>query len=296
MDVQKPGRGFAPGTFGELVQGQIADTHFLITLPIPWGTSATFVGREANGIDVWPSSRRKARVAVETALEDWGKPPGGALVIRSALPVGKGMASSSADIVAALRAAAAYYGVRITAAEIARRAARVDPTDGIMYPNVVAFNPLTGDLLERLGPVPPAVIVGALGHGRVNTEDHHRLSEPYEDRHQKRLNEALQLVRCGVEARRLELLGQAGRISAEIELERQPEDDLARFLDLADGVSGGVIIAHSGTVRGVMVPQSEPSYLVRRLEQRMWGLNLGPVYRIVIGSRPPSQWSSRNVH
>ncbi|NMP22551.1 GHMP kinase [Sulfobacillus harzensis] len=293
MDGQQPGWGFAPGTFGELVQGQIADTHFLITLPIAWGTRATFTASDDDRLDIWPPSRRKAGQAVEQALADWKKPPGGVLVIQSALPVGKGMASSSADIVASLRAAAAYYGIRIQAPDIARRAAALDPTDGIMYPSMVAFNPLTGKLLERLGTAPPALIIGALGPGRINTEDHHRVRKPYEPAHQRRLQEALDLVRRGVSEHRVELLGQAGRLSAEVDLERQPDEGLARFLDLAAEEGVGVVIGHSGTVRGMVVPQAAPSRLVRRLEQRLWSLNLGFVYRINVGLVPHARWSGQ---
>lgn len=292
MDGHKPGWGFAPGTFGELIQGQIDGTPFLITLPIFWGTRAVFQGTETESVDVWPASRRKARLAVERALLEWQKPAGGVLVIRSTLPMGKGMASSSSDIVAALRAVAMYHGVRLTAAEIARRAAEVDPTDGIMYPNAVALNPLTGTLLERLGPVPPALIVGTLGHGRINTEDHHRVRRPYGEHHQGRLREALRLVRRGIAEGTVDFLGQAGRISAEVDLEREPDEGLAEFIEVAREEGFGVIIGHSGTVRGIMLPQSVPPEVVHRLEQRLWSLSLGPVYRIAVGpSRGP--WSGR---
>ncbi len=285
MNGPRPGWGFAAGTFGELVQGQIDDIPFLITLPIAWGTRATFVATDGDVLEVWPSHRKKALQAAELALDAWHKPHGGVLVVQSTLPVGKGMASSSADIVASIRAVGAFYGQRLSPGQIAQWAAQVEPTDGIMYPNVVAFNPLTGQLLERFGPMPPALILGVLGHGRINTEDHHRHRMPYRADHQQRLKEALKIARLGIEQRDVGLLGKAGRISAEVAYEREPDAALLAFLELAARDDLGVIIGHSGTVRGLLLPSPSPYGVLRKLEQRLWGLNAGPVHRLALGHK-----------
>lgn len=295
MNGVKPGWGLAQGTFGELVQGHIENIPFLITLPIGWSTRAMFVGGLDGPLTVWPPSRRKALRAVELALDSWGKPRSGMLAIQSALPIGKGMASSSADIVASIRSAAAFYERRISPPEIAAWAASVDPTDGIMYPHVVAFNPLAGQLIERIGTAPPALIIGALGQGRINTEDHHRHQEPYSRDHEKRLQEALALVRLGIATRDVVRLGMAGRISAEVALERDPDKALGDFLDLAQREQVGVLIGHSGTVRGMLLTVPVPAERIRQLEQRLWALNAGPVYRILVGTPAAGPWSGRGA-
>lgn len=286
MGQIESGWGFASGTFGELVQGEIDNTPFLITLPIPWGTRAVFHGTPEGALELYPAHKRKARRAAELVLEEWGYPQSGVLVVQSALPVGKGMASSSADVVAVIRAVAAYWGKSLEPGDAARLAAQIEPSDGIMYPGVVALNPRTGQLLERMGPVPSALVVGVLGHGRINTEDHHRLRERYEARHQDRLKEALKWVRRGVKRRDVAALGQAGRISAEVQLERHPDEALARFLEIADQEGLGVMIGHSGTVKGALLPLPTPSAKIRRVEQRLWALDSGPVYRIQVGPVP----------
>jgi L-threonine kinase len=213
-------------------------------------------------------------------LTAWDKPVEGVLMIQSTLPVGKGMASSSADIVAACRAVAAYFGRRLPPGRIAELSAAIEPTDGIMYDGVVAFDPIQGKLLERLGAPPALVIVGVLGRGRINTEDHHRHRADYEPQQERRIQEALDYARAGIATHDANLLGQAGRISAEVAREREPDPSLDELLRIADDEACGVIIAHSGTVRGVLVSSAVSRVTLRRLEQRLWRLDAGPVYQI----------------
>lgn len=279
--VAQPSWGFSAGTFGELVYGEIDETPFLVTVPIPWGTRATFV-HTSEPLQVWPAHRRKARSAVQALLTLWGKSTTGALMVHSTLPIGKGMASSSADMMAALRAVAAFFGRRLTAHDFAQVCASIEPTDGIMFPGVAAFDPVRGQLLERLGPVPAAIIVGVLGHGRVNTENHHRQREPYSPVHQDQLRHAVSLLRRGLKRQHLDLVGEAGRISAEVEWQRHADPTISALMDLAKIESTGVIIAHSGTVRGLLVSASTTRARLRRLEQKLWSVDAGPVYQIPV--------------
>lgn len=229
------------------------------------------------------------------ALAAWGVPPGGELVIQSALPVGKGMASSTADMVAAVRAAAAYYGVTVRARDLARWASTVEPSDGIMYPFVAAFNPVAGRLLERLGPVPRALVVGAIGSGRVNTAHHLRTRRPYSPAHQARLKDALSCVRRGLFHRDVAALGEAGLISAEVQYERTGDAALGRLIEAAHELGVGVMVGHTGTVRGWLVPRHVPPSLLHRLEQRLRMLDLGPCYRLEIGGVPQDSLSGRGA-
>ena len=280
MGMARTAWGFATGTFGELVYGQIGADSFLITLPIPWGTRAVYCHVPGHPLEVWPAHRTKALRAVEILMESWGKHPSGILTLYSTLPIGKGMASSSADIVATCRAVAAVFGRRISSGDIARVASLIEPTDGIMYPGVVAFDPVQGHLLERFGATPPATIVGVLGYGSINTAARHHLQKEYSPDHQRRLRQSLECARSGVEKRDVRLLGAAGRISAEVEYEREADSSLASLLAIAETEETGVIIAHSGTVRGLLLPRNMQQSAMRRLQQKLWALDAGPVYRI----------------
>ncbi len=103
------GNGFAPGSFGELLQGVSPDDgrDFLVTLPLSIGAHATFTpDATLPDVQVAPARKRKSLAVARRALALLGAPPGGALTIDSSLPEGKGLASSSADLVATVRAVA----------------------------------------------------------------------------------------------------------------------------------------------------------------------------------------------
>ncbi len=282
------GWGFASGTFGELVQGEIDDTPFLVTLPIRWGTRATFIPRSAPGVDVYPSHRKKAQKAAQLALIQMAYDGGGLLSISSVIPIGKGMASSSADIVASMRAVWAAMGKEVAPKRMARLAARIEPSDGVMYDGVVVFNPRQGTVIERWNMMPFGLIVGLVGRGRVNTEAHHRERKSYDDDHQKKLAAALDNARRGVQERDFALLGQAGRLSAEVQADRDPEDYALRLLlKESEARDWGVVIAHSGTVRGFLFsPQMVRRGYANEAERILRRIDKGAVFRFWTQSRP----------
>ncbi len=275
------GWGFSSGTFGELVQGVINETPFLVTIPIRWGTRAKFIPGENQDVVVYPTHRKKAQLAATLACRTLKK-PGGTLSISSVIPIGKGLASSSADIVASIRAVAAAYDRTLPAAVIARLAAEVEPSDGVMYGHMVVFEPVKGILLEKWPKAPHAVIVGLVGHGRVNTALHHESREPYAPHHQDRLREALKIARDAAYAHDVKGLGEAGLISSEVEWERNREDRILRqIIDEAYAHHWGVITAHSGTARGyIFSPRDFSNREIAQAERFLRSLHRGPVFRL----------------
>lgn len=69
----------------------------------------------------------------------------------SDLDAAKGMASSTADIVAIARAVADALGVGISPADLARTAAAIERSDGVMYDGVNAVDHLSGTRLGHFG-------------------------------------------------------------------------------------------------------------------------------------------------
>ena len=62
----------------------------------------------------------------------------------SDLDVGKGMGSSTADIVAGARAVVAACDCSLSPEQLARIATSIESSDGSMYPGIVAFNQKLG--------------------------------------------------------------------------------------------------------------------------------------------------------
>lgn len=251
------GRGRALGTCGEIVQGQLAPGEdFLITLPVPLAaTASVYLAPGEPRLEVRPAHKTKAAEAVRRTLAFLSAPLlGGELRVESDLPEGKGMASSSADIVAAVRATGAALGRELAEEEISAIAAAIEPTDGVMYaPLVVAYDHRRGRLRERLGYMPPAAIAVVDLGGRLDTVAFNARPKAYSEAERARLRRAYALAREGLRAGDLRRIGEAGIISARVNQRLLPKPALEPLTAAALGLgAAGIVIAHSGSVAGVL--------------------------------------------
>ncbi|MDR4950493.1 GHMP family kinase ATP-binding protein [Neobacillus cucumis] len=256
----KLGKGSCNGTFGELVQGIIEERPFLITLPIPsLQSEARFVPEPAvSGIRV-VDTKIKTKKAGESLLQLFGIKGGGYLEIHTNIPAGKGLASSSADIVAALRAIAESYSLPITKEIISMIATKVEPTDGVMYEEVVAYDYINGQLIESFGVLPPYILVGIDFGGTVNTIKFNQVPKSYTEGDQQQLSEAYQLVRKGFKDQNITCLVQAATISARVNQKILPKPFFPQLEKLAQSYQGGIVVAHSGTVAGILLDGKLPN-------------------------------------
>lgn len=136
------GQGSSNGTFGELLQGVLEEDNldFLVTLPITRTSTATFYSISSyENVVVLPFSKQKSKKLVENILQYFNFPLGGILEINSNLPVGKGLASSSADLVAASRALEDCFNIKIERTLLEYFLSGIEPTDGVMYDGAVSF-------------------------------------------------------------------------------------------------------------------------------------------------------------
>jgi L-threonine kinase len=165
------------------------------------------------------------------------------------------MASSTADIVAAVGATARALGKTLSAEEVARIALSVEPSDGTMFPGVAVFDHREGKVAEVLGsPLPVDILVLDFG-GVVDTLEFNG------GRHIQRLKEvepqakyALDLARQGIQEGDPALIGRAATISAMANQRVLFKPQLEAVMDIAQAVGAlGVNVAHSGTVIGVLL-------------------------------------------
>ena len=167
-----------PGSCGELVQGTREGVPFLVTCPVNLYTTVTVTDENMahRGLGA------KAEKALERTLHYLGETsfPYG-ITLSSELPIGKGMASSSADIAAVCYAVAAVFGHEITAPEVSRIAAGIEPTDGIFFDGVVRLNHMTFTEAGILGHAPynlRQIMAENLPHRILGTHFLHRLRSP----------------------------------------------------------------------------------------------------------------------
>ncbi|WP_406860650.1 GHMP kinase [Streptomyces sp. HUAS MG47] len=282
--AQVTGIGHAPGHHGELLQGVFLDeagrrVAGLVTLPLAGpGSRAVFVrrpGTAPEALTVVPADRTKAAQAAALAVAECarrtGLPPcGGELRLTGVLPVGLGMGSSTSDVIAAVRAVADAYGLRLAPERVASLAVHAErASDPLMLDGrPVLFAQREGRVLEVLGPaLPPLVVVGcALGGGAPVDTLALPARRPDEAgaadvRAYARLRTLLRRAVATGDAR---LLGEVATASARRgqEVLGHPEfDDLARVARRAGAV--GVQIAHSGAVAGVLFDPAVPGLRTR---------------------------------
>jgi L-threonine kinase len=157
------GVGTGAGTCGELVQGVLGDGRtFHVTCPISKSSAVTIRLRESREWQITgaPPERRKLAMAIRSTADKLGLGPC-AVHVRHAseLDVGKGLGSSTADIVAAARAVAAAVGGELSSAELAAIATSIEASDGSMYPQIVAFDQRGGALIRQFDWWPQLAVV-----------------------------------------------------------------------------------------------------------------------------------------
>ncbi|WP_069628438.1 GHMP family kinase ATP-binding protein, partial [Streptomyces niveus] len=226
------GVGFAACHHGEILQGVFLDENDrpcagLVTIPMQGpGTRAEFTpgpGNSPGQLTVYPADRTKALRAAALAIEECAAPRGrapcrgGELTLSGDVPLGLGMGSSSSDVIAAIRAVADAYGLRLPPATIARLAVRAErASDPLMLGGgPLLFAQREGRVLEVLGEaLPPAVVVGcALGGG--SPVDTLSLPAPRHDHEDVRAYERLRsLLRRAVADADTALLGHVSTESA----------------------------------------------------------------------------------
>lgn len=281
----KLGKGSCNGTFGELVQGTIGKRPFLITLPIPCLRSdAIFIPdptvSEITGVD----SKVKAMKAGKLLFQQFGLKGGGLLDIRSNIPVGKGMASSSADIVAAMKAIAHSYSLPLTKEMISTIASKIEPTDGVMYDEVVAYDYIHGELIESFGVLPPFIFVGIDLGGTVDTIEFNQFEKAYNRHDQNHFLKAYDWVKEGFRKRNLSFICKAATISARVNQKILPKPSFSEFEKLAHEFQGGIVVAHSGTLVGILIDRNIPNstevvlHLSRQLSVIVRDPNIKPFY------------------
>ncbi len=256
----KCGMGSCNGTFGELIQGVLNQRPFLITLPTPnLRSEAIFTPDDStNEITALVPENRKAVQACQKLSERLGLRSGGVLDIRSNIPKGKGLASSSADITAALRAMADCYSISLTNSIISEIAAEIEPTDGVMYNDaVVAYDYIKGELIEEFGFLPPFCIIGIDCGGTVDTVLFNQLEKTYDHEEQNKLLEAYQLVKRGITEQNLTDICKGATISSRINQQILPKPHYEEFEEIAESYGGGVVSAHSGTVIGILIEDND---------------------------------------
>src|SRR5579884_393588 len=262
--AERIGTGKAFGTFGELLQGHLWEEKrdFLVTLPIARYSYATFVTDTSHtGITVFPPYKQKSKLLASMILEHYDLPLNGKLTIHSELPAGKGLASSSADLVATARSICSCFHIKMPLPLLATLMCKIEPSDGVMYSGVVSFYHRQGCLREFLGFLPPMTIVGIDEGGEMDTIEFNQRPKLFSNDEKKEYQHLLNTLSTAIRQQNVEMIGQITTRSAILNQKLNPKQMLNDVLAICEEIDGlGVVVTHSGTCLGILLSSEGHQY------------------------------------
>lgn len=253
----------APGSCGEFIQGYANGSSFMVTCPIN-RYSYAYCGFKGRG-DILPS---KAAEAVRRTLLYLKRPEEMVPIkLKSYIPKGKGLASSTADISAVCQAAALSIGKTLSSREIASIALSIEPSDATFFDGIVEFDYREGKVIREMGACPPMQILIYDCGGEIDTMafNHRNDLIALQKRNESEIRKAMILFEDGLRTQSLTNIGKAATISAfanqTILFKSSLENLHKRGMELG---GKGVICAHSGTVLGLIVEPSVDAGMIRK--------------------------------
>jgi uncharacterized protein involved in propanediol utilization len=254
------GRGVAQGHHGEIVQG-VFDAgdgtlrRALVTFPCAELTSSVEFRPGGPGhVEVRPAWKVKAQAAATMCLDLLGEPRSGVLEVWTNIAVGRGLGSSTADVVGSIRAVAHAFGKPLAPADVGLLAARAEEaSDAVMFDTAVLFGNRDGFVLEDLGrPLPQLEVLSI--DARTDGVATLAMPPPAYDPHEVGTFRALRgLLRRAVALGSPRLVARVATASARINRRRFPMPLFELAERVCARVSGlGVQAAHSGTVVGLL--------------------------------------------
>lgn len=259
----------APGSCGELVQGVVNNRWFLVTCPINLYSEVT-VELIPNSTDIWgPADCTKTLDAVKKTFHYFGQEAGAYIDVKSNLPRGKGLASSTADIAAACLATAHALGKQLSLKELAQLCLMIEPSDGIFLPGIAIFDHINGSIARTLGQAPPLRILVIDFGGEVDTITFNQREDlEHENKlKEKHVRRALQMVVRGLRRGAIESIGEGATLSAKANQSILYRPQLDELVSVAQNFGAcGINVAHSGTVVGLLFAQAAiPGKLEREI-------------------------------
>ena len=175
------------------------------------------------------------------------------------IPRGPGFGSSTADMGAALCAAADALGLPEPCEAAVDTALRVEPTNGSLLPGLVLFDHRAGTIREALGPPPPLKILCIRLPGAVDTVAfNRRLPARLPEHALTAWDGAFRLCADGIARGDLRKIGVAATASAETARHLgSPPAPPGLAACVRETTSVGFLRAHSGTVWGLLYPATE---------------------------------------
>lgn len=168
----KIGYGKSFGSFGEILQGSSSNhSDFLITLPIDLWSISSITSIKRNGPLVINCQYNKSKKLAFKILNHINIYDGYELNIsfNRNIPIGKGLSSSTADMISTARALQEIFGIILSTSYISKIFSEIEPHDALHFKSSVLYNQITGKLINNYNYIPNFAIIYFDKGGTVDT-------------------------------------------------------------------------------------------------------------------------------
>lgn len=261
----------SPGSCGEFVQGIQKEEEVLVSYKIDMYTKITL--EEKTKIITGPP---KARKALQSLFQEFALDPKDAqqisINIQSEIPMGKGMSSSTADILGVIKTGLKLINKTLSSEEMAILCCQIEPTDSIVINSPVIFNPLNGKIIKKLENKIEGKVLILEPPNTISTLEQRYKKDYIKNRKSKEeeIQIALELLEEGYKKQDLKLIGQSAIISARANENIHKKPYLEEIINISKNLgSSGVNIAHSGTVIGILLEKDfKEEKIIKKLEEK----------------------------
>ncbi len=136
-----------PCSCGEFVQGKLDGDDALISCPIDIYSTVT-IKEGFQEKELLSKVKRAIYATLKFHEIDTSKLKNMSIEVETPLPYGKGYATSSSEMTAAIVAVSTFFKKKISPMEVARICVEIEPTDGIMFEGIALFKHINCKLLE----------------------------------------------------------------------------------------------------------------------------------------------------
>ncbi len=254
------GYGWCSGTLGELFQGPMERDGRLeiaiVSLPFGGRARCRYVIDEnardplGDGLEKRPKTARALELLVhQHAL----RLPAGRWVFESDLEVGKGMASSTADIVAAIRCAGRMSGRRFRARDMMSVLRKVERSDSVFLGEAALYLSERHEVVVRFGRSLSYTAAYMVEPGAVDTEAVRDCLLAHYARHASEYRRLLDGFLAGAARRDPQLVAEAATESARLSQHCLPKRRFAALRSAMRALGAdGIFVAHTGSVAGYL--------------------------------------------
>lgn len=185
-----------------------------------------------------------------------------ALTMESNIPFGKGLSSSSADILSVLHALNAWYQTGMAHTELYRLAALIEPTDPCLHEEQLFFDPRSGTISLNPGNQPFEIMYfDSAPETIVNTVDcaaKRQVPKSLQYDYSRMYTDSVEALASG----NWSLFTTQLRRSAILNNAFLPKNNLSLLAEFTASHQLGMFVAHTGTFMGLLFPGT-PSESVR---------------------------------